>query len=268
MPLQKGTLIYANYTAKVKDTGETIETTIEEAAKKANVFDPERKYEPRLVSVGEGWVLEGLDEQVQKMDVGVRKEIELAPAKAFGERDPAQLRMVPLRKFGEKAGEMSVGDQVEIDNRVATVRFVGSGRAQVDFNHRLAGKTVVYDFEVVRKVETEEDKIAALVKRRFGVEGDKVKTTRKGDELDVEIPEELFLTEGLQIIKRGISNDVFHFIDAIRTVGFLEKFAAKKPEAPKALPQPAASAAEAVPAVAEVSEKKPAARRRAAKAKA
>ncbi|MDA4128022.1 MAG: peptidylprolyl isomerase [Thaumarchaeota archaeon] len=230
MPLEKGTLIYANYTAKVKDTGEAIETTLEAEAKKLKIYDAEKKYEPRLVSVGEGWILAGLDEEIKKMDVGQKKEIELLPSKAFGERDPAQLRMVPLRKFGEKAHELEVGDQVEIDNRVATVRFIGSGRAQVDFNHRLAGKTVVYDFEVVKKVETQDDKIKALIKRRFGAEGEKVKYTVKAGELQVEIPEDLFLAEGLQIIKRGISTDVFHFTEPIREVTFVEKFASKKEE--------------------------------------
>lgn len=88
MALEKGSLIFANYTAKVKDTGETIETTVEEEAKKLNVYDASRKYEPRLIAVGEGWVLSGLDEEVRKMDVGQKKQVELAPEKAFGQRDP------------------------------------------------------------------------------------------------------------------------------------------------------------------------------------
>ena len=62
MSFEKGTLIYVNYTAKVKDTGEAIESTVEEEAKKLNIYDPERRYEA-LVSVGEDWVLKGLDER-------------------------------------------------------------------------------------------------------------------------------------------------------------------------------------------------------------
>ena len=159
MSFEKGTLIYVNYTAKVKDTGEAIESTVEDEAKKLNIYDPERRYEPRLVSVGEDWVLKGLDEEIAKMDTGERKTVELSPEKAWGERDPTLLRMIPIRKFGEKADEMRVGDVVEVDNRLGVVRFIGSGRAQVDFNHRLAGKTLVYDVEIVSKVETDEQKI-------------------------------------------------------------------------------------------------------------
>ena len=240
MPLEKGTLIFANYTARVKDTGEAIETTLEGDAKKLNIFDATKKYEPRLIAVGEGWLLSGLDEAVKDMDVGQKKEIELTPEKAFGQRDPTQTRMIPLRKFGERADELSVGDTIEVDNRMGVVRFVGSGRAQVDFNHRLAGKSIVYDFEVLRKVETDEDKVRALVNRRFGAEGSKVAFTTKNDALELVVPEELFLTEGLQIIKRGISTDVFKFVPSTTDVTFVEKFANKS-----LVPKPAPAAVEA-----------------------
>jgi peptidylprolyl isomerase len=230
MPMEKGSLIFANYTAKVKDTGEVLETTLEDQAKKLNVFDATRKYEPRLIAVGEGLVLAGLDEEVAKMDVGQRKEVDIAPEKAFGRRDPSQTRMVPLRKFGEKAAELATGDTVDVDNRVGVVRFMGSWRAQVDFNHRLAGKNIVYDLEVVRKVESDEDKVRALIGRRFGGEGGKVTFALKEAAMEVEIPEEMFLVEGLQIIKRGISADVFKFVPKVRELTFLEKFVNKKAE--------------------------------------
>ena len=233
MPLEKGSLIYVNYSAKVKDTGEGIESTLQEDAKKLNIFDADRKYEPRLIGVGEGWVLTGLDEEIKKMEVGQKKQIELTPAKAFGDRDPAQLRMIPIRKFGEKAAELAVGDSVEVDNRIGIVRFIGSGRAQVDFNHRLAGKTVTYDVEIMKKLETDEDKVRALINRRFAGEGDKITFSLKAPHLEIEIPEDLFLVEGLQIIKRGISSDAFKFVTTVKDISFLENFVAKKPEAKK-----------------------------------
>ena len=238
MTLEKGTLIFANYTARVKDTGEGIESTIEDEAKKLKIYEDSRKYEPRLVAVGEGWLISGLDAEVQKLSVGEKKEIELSPEKAFGNRDPTQLRMVPLRKFGEREHELTVGDSVEIDNRVGIVRFIGSGRAQVDFNHRLAGKSIVYDFEVLKKVETDEDKIRALIDRRLAGEGSKVAFELANNAVSVTIPENLFLVEGLQIIKRGISNDVFKFVPSVTALTFVESFknekAQPKKEAPKA----------------------------------
>ena len=242
MTLEKSTLIFANYTAKVKDTGEAIETTLEDEAKKLNIHDGTKKYGPRLIAVGEGWLISGLDDAVKEMEVGQRKEVELPPERAFGKRDPTQTRMVPLRKFGDKARDLAVGDSIEVDNRVGIVRFIGSGRAQVDFNHRLAGKSIVYDFEVLSKVETEDDKVRALIDRRFAGEGNKVAFSRKENDLQVEIPSDLFLTEGLQIIKRGISNDVFRFVPTTTSLAFVEKFVNEKPEV-----KPAAKPAEAAP---------------------
>jgi FKBP-type peptidyl-prolyl cis-trans isomerase SlyD len=253
MPFAKGTLVYVNYSAKVKDTGEPIETTIEEEAKKLNIYDADRRYEPRLVAVGEDWVLKGLDEEIAKMDVGEKKTAELPPDRAWGGRDPTLLRMVPLRKFGEKADELRVGDEVEMDNRVAVVRFIGSGRAQVDFNHRLAGKTLIYDIEAIRKVEPGEDTIRSLIKRRFPGEGEKLLFSQNDGEVAVTVPDEAFLVEGLQFIKRGIANDVLHFVPDVKKVTFTEvyprkeetaKGKAKAPEAP-AKPEPAEKKEEA-----------------------
>lgn len=238
MPFAKGTLVYVNYTAKVKDTGEAIETTREDEAKKLGIYDADRRYEARLVAVGEDWVLKGLDEEIAKMQVGENKTAELSPDRAWGNRDPALLRMVPLRKFGEKADELRVEDEVEIDNRVAVIRFIGSGRAQVDFNHRLAGKTLVYDIQAEREVEPGEDTIRSLMKRRFPGEGEKLEFSQKAGEVNVTIPEEAFLVEGLQFIKRGIANDIMHFVSETKRVTFTEAYArkeeaekAKKPEA-------------------------------------
>jgi peptidylprolyl isomerase len=251
MPFAKGTLVYVNYSAKVKDTGEPIETTIEDEAKKLDIYDADRRYEPRLVAVGEEWVLKGLDEEIAKMDVGEKKTAELPPDRAWGGRDPTLLRMVPLRKFGEKADELRVGDEVEMDNRVAVVRFIGSGRAQVDFNHRLAGKTLVYDIEVVRKVEPGEDTIRSLIKRRFPGEGEKLAFTQSEGEVAVTIPDEAFLVEGLQFIKRGIANDVLHFVPEVTKVTYTEVYP-RKEEAGKTKEKPAAEA----PAEPEAADKK------------
>ena len=246
MTFEKGALIFANYTARVKDTGEGIESTVEEDAKKLKIYEESRRYEPRLVAVGEGWLISGLDAEVAKLSVGEKKEIELPPEKAFGLRDPTQLRMIPLRKFGEREHEMSVGDSVEIDNRLGVVRFIGSGRAQVDFNHRLAGKSIVYDFQVLRTVNTDDDKVRALVDRRLAGEGGKTAIELANDALTVTIPEDQFLVEGLQIIKRGIANDVFKFVPSLTTLTFLERFNNQKPQ-PKKTEEPKVQPKEAVP---------------------
>lgn len=208
MPFEKGSLVLVDYTAKVKDTNEVFETTREEEAKKTDLYDPTRKYEPRLVSVGEAWVLKGLDEVLAKANVGDKLNVEVTPDKGFGERDPNKVRMIPQRKLGDKADEVQVGDVVELDDRTGIVRYIGSGRLQIDFNHRFAGKTLVYDVNITKKLESDNEKISALIRRRIPVEEDKIKVGLAGENLEVQLPEETYMAEGLQIIKRAVANDI------------------------------------------------------------
>jgi FKBP-type peptidyl-prolyl cis-trans isomerases 2 len=237
MPLEKSSLVLVDYTARIKDTNEVFRNDREDEDKKSDHYDPSRKYEPRLVSVGESWVLKGLDEALAKAEVGDKMNVEVTPDKGFGDRDPSKVRMIPQRKLGEKADEVSVGDVIEIDDRTAIVRYVGSGRIQVDFNHRFAGRTLLYDVNVLKRLDTDEEKVGALARRRMGLDESKVKLKLAPPDLEIELPEEAYLAEGLQIIKRAVANDIFKFVSSVKNVRFLENYhqaeEQKKPEQPK-----------------------------------
>jgi FKBP-type peptidyl-prolyl cis-trans isomerase SlyD len=232
LTFQKGTLVLIDYTAKVKDSNEIFETTREADAKSASTYDANVKYQPRLISVGESWVLKGLDDALSNTKVGDKLSIEVPPEKGFGIRDPSKVRMIPLRKLGEDAEKVSVGDTIELDDRTGIVRFIGSGRVQVDFNHRFAGKTIVYDLNVIKSLETDQDKLLGLLKRRFPIEESKIKFEIKGIEVDVNIPEEAMMMEGLQVIKRAIANEIFKFVTKLEKVNFIDTYNKTKQEKP------------------------------------
>jgi peptidylprolyl isomerase len=234
LPFKKGSLILVDYTAKVKDTNEVFETTIEEDAKKHSLHDANIKYQPKLVSVGESWVIKGLDDALANANVGDKTTVEVTPEKGFGTRDTGKVRMIPLRKLGEDADKVSVGDTIEIDQKKGIVRFIGSGRVQVDFNHRFAGKTILYDVKIVKALETDDDKILGVLKRHMPVEDAKIVFKKTGNALDITIPEELFRVDGLQIIKHFIQMDVFKFVTTIEKVNFVEIYQKQiKKEEPK-----------------------------------
>jgi peptidylprolyl isomerase len=247
MPLDKGSLILVDYTAKVKDSNEIFDTTREEEAKKTNFYDPTHKYEPRLVSIGEGWVLKGLDEALSSANVSDKLDVEVPPEKGFGKRDDSKIRMIPQRKLGDKADEVGVGDEIEIDTRRAIVRYIGSGRIQVDFNHRFAGKTLLYDVNILKKLDSDSEKVVALIKRRMSLDEGKLQINLAAPNLDIELPEDVYLAEGLQIVKRAVANDIFKFVPTIKNIKFIETYPApaeqKKDEQPKV--EAAAAAAEA-----------------------
>ena len=236
LAFQKGTLVLVDYTAKVKDTSEVFETTREADAKSSSIYDANIKYQPRLIAVGESWVLKGLDDALLNANVGDKVTIEVPPEKGFGTRDPSKVRRIPLRKLGDDAEKVSVGDAIEIDDRTGIIRFIGSGRVQVDFNHRFAGKTITYDLNVIKSLDTDQDKIMGLLKRRFPLDESKLKFEIKGTQVDVTIPEEAMMMEGLQIVKRSISNEIFKFVNTLDKINFVETYMKTKQEPPQAKP--------------------------------
>lgn len=239
MPFKKGSLILVDYTAKVKDTNEVFETTTEEEAKKHSLHDANIKYQPKLVSVGESWVIKGLDDALANANVGDKTTVEVSPDKGFGVRDTGKVRMIPLRKLGEDAEKVSVGDTIELDEKKGIIRFIGSGRVQVDFNHRFAGKTILYDINIVKALEADEDKITGILKRHMPVEDSKISFKKNGNALDITIPEELFRVDGLQIIKHFIQMDIFKFVTSIEKVNFVETYLNKQTQKAEKAPTPA-----------------------------
>ena len=85
--MNNGDLILLDFTAKVKDTGDLIDTTIEEEGKKIGDVDEAFVFKPRLVAVGDSWVLKGLDEALAEAEIGKQVNIDITPEKGFGVRD-------------------------------------------------------------------------------------------------------------------------------------------------------------------------------------
>jgi peptidylprolyl isomerase len=225
LTFNKGSLILVEYTAKVKDSQEVFETTIENEAKKHSIHDPNVKYQPKLVSVGESWVLKGLDEALANTKVGDKLTVEVTPDKGFGERDSGKVRMIPQRKLGEDAEKVSVGDTIEIDDKRGIIRFIGSGRVQIDYNHRYAGKTILYDVNILKSLDSDDDKVLGILKRHIPVDDEKLVFKKAGNTVDITIPEEIFRSEGLQVMKHFIQMDIFKFIPSLEKVNYIETYA-------------------------------------------
>jgi peptidylprolyl isomerase len=232
LPIKNGDFILANYTLQVKETGETVGTTLESVAKEKKLYRGEERYEPFFIIVGEGWVPKGLEEALTGLEPGKSSTVELSPEKAYGLRDPKKVRLVPLRKFTAEGMTPVPGLQVNIDGKVAQIRSVGAGRVQVDYNHPFAGKTLIYDITVEKVIESNDEKIRNLIHKHVpSVDQQKFEIKIEGAKLQVEVPEEAFFLEGLQVAKRTITADVEKYLPSIETLVFLETFKKAKPTA-------------------------------------
>ena len=233
MALQKGDFILINYTAKVKETNEVFDTTIEETAKKEHLHKEGEVHEPKLVVIGEGWVLKALDESLTTMKLNKAQSVEIPPDKAFGPRDPEKVKRVPLKHLLAKdVHNPTVGMRIDYNGKMATIRTIGAGRVLLDFNPPLAGKTLIYDVTVDKKLETSEQKISALIHRRIPVvEPEQFKFTIQKKNLTIDMPEVAFYVEGIQIAKRGIAMDLQKFLPEFTEIKFVESFISEpKPE--------------------------------------
>lgn len=229
MPLTKGDFILLNYSAKVKETNEIFDTTYEEIAKKEQLYKEGEIYEPKLIVLGEGWVLKPLDEAILEMKLGKVKIVEIPPDQAFGQRNPDKIKRVPLKHLMSKGKTPVLGMRVEYNGKMASVRSIGAGRVLLDFNPPLAGKTLIYEAVVDKKIKTKKEKIQALIHRRIPLaDQTKFGIVLEEKALTLNMPEDTFYIEGIQIAKRGIAMDIQRFLSDILKIDFVETFKAPK----------------------------------------
>jgi len=160
--LQKKDFIEIEFAGRVKD-GEIFDSNILENVKKLHEgHSHEIEAKPIIFCLGEGMFLKGIDDFLIGKEVGNYK-IELPPEKAFGVRLSQLVQMVPIKLFQSQKLNPQPGMTFNFDGRMAKVLTASGGRVIVDFNNPLAGKTVVYDIHILRKVEDLNEKIKSVI---------------------------------------------------------------------------------------------------------
>src|SRR5881396_205165 len=235
MPVKPGDFLLVNFTLKVKESGETVDTTYDAVAKDARLHREDSTYGPRFIILGEGWLPKGLEDSLVGVDIGKQTTVELPPEKGYGARDPSKMKLVPLRRFRDKETPLP-GERIELDGRPAVVRAVGAGRVQVDYNHPLAGRTLIYDVSIEKILDDDNEKVLNIISRRIPeVKNDKFTLTRQDSDLTIDVPEEAFYLSGLQIAKKAVSSDIQKYFPAVGGISFRETFKRLAEVAP---PQP------------------------------
>ncbi len=62
----KRDFVEIEYTGFLKENNLIFDTTNEETAKKANLYSKETKYGPKTICIGEGYLIQGLEEDILK----------------------------------------------------------------------------------------------------------------------------------------------------------------------------------------------------------
>ena len=227
--VQEGDFILVDYVARIEETGEIVDLTLEDVAKKEKIYKEDGIYKPKLVVVGEGWFIKGFEEGLIGLKVGGKAEIRVPPEKGFGERDLKKIKVVPMREFRKSGITPKPGMRVTINGKVGTIRMVTSGRVRVDFNHPLAGKTLIYEVFVRKKLREDLEKIKAIIGRRLrGIDEEKLEVKIEEDVVRINMPNEVFLLENIQYAKLGIASDIHKHFSKINSVQFIEEIKRKE----------------------------------------
>jgi FKBP-type peptidyl-prolyl cis-trans isomerase 2 len=164
--VNEGDFVLLDYSGKTR-AGKVFDTTSSEEAKKAGVFKEKAKYGPVLVVAGKKQVLPGLDDALLTAVPSMEKTVEVLPDKAFGTRNSDLVKLVPIARFKEQKITPLPGMVLDFDGNMGKISSVEGGRVQVDFNHPLAGQTVVYNFKIVKAFFTPDEKVQAVALDAF-----------------------------------------------------------------------------------------------------
>lgn len=123
-------------------------------------FDSNVGKEPLEFILGSGMMIPGFEKAVQDMSVGESKTVRLSPEEAYGEYQEALIQEAPVDQI-PNSNELPVGETVYFqspDGRPipAKVLSVNDKIARFDFNHELAGKTLIFDIKLISSHDDDE----------------------------------------------------------------------------------------------------------------
>lgn len=143
--------------AEIKD-GDTVRIHYTGALKDGTTFDSSEGRDPLEFVVGAGHIIKGLDAALTGMQAGEKKTVSIDCADAYGPINPALHQGVPRDAIPDDI-PLEVGMQLQMQTpqgqpMPVTVTGIDDEQVMLDANHPLAGRDLVFDFEVV-SVESE-----------------------------------------------------------------------------------------------------------------
>lgn len=139
-----GDTVVLNYTISIN--GVIVDTSSEEVAQRANIYNKDRTYEPLVTVIG-GMPSEGavaplaVERQLLGMKVGEEKVIRLYPMEAYGYFDPDKIIKISKAEFIQNTQlDPQQGDTLQWGPYIVNVYQVTEEFVYLDFNHRFVVK--------------------------------------------------------------------------------------------------------------------------------
>lgn len=135
--------------------GQGAQVTLHFAIKMADGSQVDSTFDgaPATFSVGDGSLLPGFEAVLMGLEAGDEREFELAPEQAFGQRNPNNLQKMPRSSFADdielEEGLMLSFADAQKAELPGVVAEIGDEQVVVDFNHPLAGRTLIFDVRII-----------------------------------------------------------------------------------------------------------------------
>lgn len=200
--MEDGAIIHVDYDLFSGETGDLIETTREAIAKEHEMHQEGRTYSPMVCVVGNGNLIPGFEAALKEAKVGNEVNVEIAPADGYGEKDASLVETISidkLRRAVQDPNSLYLGAPVNINGRQGYLSYLAAGRARIDYNHPMAGKTLKYVFTVIKEVKGKEDKVMGLLESNSGHSGFEV--SFKGDDLSIILPQAMLFDTNAAMLK-------------------------------------------------------------------
>lgn len=147
--VKAGDYVQVDYVGKLED-GTVFDTSIEKIAKDSGKYNPNRAYQPLGFKVGAGQMIPGFDKGVVGMAVAENKTLTIPPEDAYGHPREDMLITQPIGDVTKAGITPEVGLSVRTNQGMSgTIIRVTDTEVVVDFNHELAGKTLIFDVTLV-----------------------------------------------------------------------------------------------------------------------
>ena len=153
MPISDGDEVTIAYVGRLKD-GTVFDTSYRELAEETGLAaeHPGRVFEPLTIDIGDDAVIAGLQEALRGLDEGETLTVTIPPEQAYGEHRESNVGEYDREAFEEMLGdrELVEGFEVKTDEGLhGRVTDIGSEMVTVDFNHELAGETLIFEIEIL-----------------------------------------------------------------------------------------------------------------------
>ncbi len=224
-------MIRLDYKAYLADSDRLYDTTNEEVAKEADIYNEKYTYAPMAYILGSGKLFPALEDALAKAEVGKEEEVRIPSEDAAGARDPKLIEVYPIRDFYKQEINPYPGLQVTLGNRTGNVMSVGAGRVKVDFNSPLAGHDLLYKFTVTEVIEDPAEKAKAVMEVDFG-DGEGFEFEFPGDKVVVTLPELTKFHQDWPVARFRIVSDLREAF-GVDTVEFIEIWSIAKKDQDK-----------------------------------